>query len=558
MKNLSLIIFVLIFCQIKASSQPCLPEGITFETQSQIDSFQINNPGCTEIEGDVRISGDSITNLNGLSVLTSIGGYLRIVGNDTLTNLTGLDNLTTIGRDLRIQGNPALTSLTGLDNLTSIGWNLKIYSNAALTSLTGLDNVTSIGFNLDIYSNDALTSLTGLDNLTTIGRDLLISYNGSLSTCEAQWLCEYLSNPSGSVNIYNNATGCNNPPEIANLCGITLPCLPYGNYYFFSQADIDNFQSNYPGCFHLEGGVIISGDSITTLNRLNVVTSIGGNLNIHYNETLTILTGLDNVTSIGGDLSIHDNDALTSLTGLDNVTFLGGSLEIGFMYAGGNPVLTTLSGLEGLTSIGGYLDINKNRALTSLTGLDNVTSIGGPLWIYFNSVLTSLTGLENVTSIGRHLEIWNNEALTSLKGLANVTSIPGDLLIGGNYALTSCEIQSVCDYLASPNGNFSIHNNAPGCNTQQEVEDACDTLSVENLTIDHGCLIYPNPVKERLTISSKNGLRIDEIAIYNQIGQKVLHHKPVAQSLDVSMLRPGMFVLEAVCGNKRMRGKFVK
>ena len=57
-------------------SQPCLPEGITFTTQAQIDSFQINHPGCTEIEGNVEIKGDNITNLSGLNVLRNIGTKL--------------------------------------------------------------------------------------------------------------------------------------------------------------------------------------------------------------------------------------------------------------------------------------------------------------------------------------------------------------------------------------------------------------------------------------------------------------------------------------------------
>jgi hypothetical protein len=48
----------------------CLPEGINFTTQAQIDNFQTNYPGCTEIEGDVLILGSNITNLTGLSVLT--------------------------------------------------------------------------------------------------------------------------------------------------------------------------------------------------------------------------------------------------------------------------------------------------------------------------------------------------------------------------------------------------------------------------------------------------------------------------------------------------------
>ncbi|RLD59692.1 MAG: hypothetical protein DRJ05_06040, partial [Bacteroidetes bacterium] len=107
MKNLALLFILAFFIQSVASSQPCLPDGIEFTTQAQIDNFQTNYPNCTEIEGDVTIAGDDITNLNGLSVLTSIGGALTINGdmgvtNSNLTSLTGLDNLTSIGGDLKI------------------------------------------------------------------------------------------------------------------------------------------------------------------------------------------------------------------------------------------------------------------------------------------------------------------------------------------------------------------------------------------------------------------------------------------------------------------------
>ena len=43
-------------------SQSCLPDGITFSTQQQIDNFQIDYPGCSEIEGSVIINGNDITN----------------------------------------------------------------------------------------------------------------------------------------------------------------------------------------------------------------------------------------------------------------------------------------------------------------------------------------------------------------------------------------------------------------------------------------------------------------------------------------------------------------
>ena len=173
MKSLTLSIVLAIIINANGLSQSCLPEGITFVTQEQIDNFQTNYPGCTEIEGDVVIKGDSINNLNGLNVLTAIWGYLWIGnasgGNPLLTNLTGLDNLTSIGQDLWIRNNSSLVDLTGLGNLTSIGQSLKFWFNDALIGLTGLENLTSVEWNLSIQQNNALLNLTGLDNVTSIG-----------------------------------------------------------------------------------------------------------------------------------------------------------------------------------------------------------------------------------------------------------------------------------------------------------------------------------------------------------------------------------------------------
>ena len=118
MRYLPLISFLLLLCwHTEVSSQSCLPEGITFTTQSQIDSFQINYPGCTEIEGYAIIEGSDICDLNGLNTITSFGGGLRVSENDSLVDLLGLDNVTSIVGNLIIVSNPLLVNLMGLENL---------------------------------------------------------------------------------------------------------------------------------------------------------------------------------------------------------------------------------------------------------------------------------------------------------------------------------------------------------------------------------------------------------------------------------------------------------
>ncbi len=424
-----------LFCHFIILAQPCLPEGITFSTQTQIDNFQINYPGCTEIEGWVRIGNytgsTDITNLNGLSVLTSIWEDLRIYGNDTLTSLAGLENLTSIGEDISLGifhggghiGNTSLSSLEGLSNLGEVGGNIYIAANDALIDLSGLGNLNSIGGNLEIYENESLNSLAGLENITYIDGDLGIG-----------------------------------------------DCILGGN------------------------------PSLTNLTGLNNLDSVGGSFRIEYNLSLTSLTGLENLVTIGISGWVYhrivSNFMLTSLTGLDNLTTIeGGQLQIA---ANG---LTSLTGLNNVTFIGGSLGIEYNTSLTSLTGLDNVTSIEGSLFIYHNDALTNLMGLDNVISIDGTIGIDDNSNMISLTGMDNIEAASINYLnIYNNSSLSTCEVQSVCDYLASPSGLVNIHDNAPGCNSQEEIEEACEAIFVNEISLEEACTISPNPIESNTLI----------------------------------------------------------
>jgi hypothetical protein len=247
------------------SAQGCLPNGIYFTSQSQIDAFPADYPGCTQILGDVFI-GINITHLDSLSKIESIGGVLSIRNNVALTSLSGLDNLTSIGGGFEVTENDALTSLSGLDSLTyiselrvvdnaaltslsglsmtSIGY-MEVRDNAALVSLNGLDNLTSIGL-LKVLGNDVLTSLSGLDNLTSIdallvsGNDALTSLSGldnidpttisylyitncpNLVVCGVKSICDYLAIPTNPATIIENAIGCGTRAEVLTACAVGI------------------------------------------------------------------------------------------------------------------------------------------------------------------------------------------------------------------------------------------------------------------------------------------------------------------------------------------------
>lgn len=409
------VVLILVFCQLITTSQPCLPEGITFSTQAQIDSFQTSYPACYEIIGDVTIINDwsnNISNLSGLSNLTTIGGALFIGTVNTLADLTGLNNVTSIGNNLEISHNQDLTSLTGLEGLTFIGGNLLIENNPLLTSLLGLNNLSYIGQDLIVSENSYLVSLTGLDN----------------------------------------------------------------------------------------------------------IRSIGGDLGISTNSVLVSLAALEHLVVIPGDLSFFENPNLSSLNGLEGLTSVGGHLSIMYNYA-----LPSLTKLEGLNSVGESFTIAGNHKLSNLTGLEGLTSIGGDTYIAVNSMLTSLTGLEGLTSVGESLHVDNNGSLVSLTGLDNINA--GSLInigITQNPCLSKCEVKSICDRLASPGCSFVIQYNAPGCNSEAEVEAACEAGTDEVLTSKDGLAIFPNPSYDQFNISfTLEQTAIVNLEIINKLGRVV-------------------------------------
>jgi len=451
------------------STQPCLPNGITFTTQSQIDSFQINYPNCTEIGGFVKISGSDIFNLNGLSALTSIEEYLDIIECIDLATLTGLNNVNYIGESLSIVKNDALISLTGLESLYSLV-NLEIAYNHALTNLVGLDNVTIFGGNLVIIGNDALTSLIGLHNVATVEGDLYILNNYELV------------NPIGLVGL----------------------------------------------------------------------NSIGEDFWIHGNNSLVNLTGLEGLTSIGGEFEIAWDFSLTSLAGLENLSTIGDGLDVNY-----NISLTSLTGLTNIF-IGNQLSISLNSSLTTLTALDSITLIDSDLLIFSNANLASLMGLQNITSLGGVLAVDYNETLTDITALENIdaTTIFG-LSIEHNPSLSTCEIQSVCDYLAAPNGYIDITENAIGCNSKEEVKDSCGITTLEQIVPDILFSIYPNPASTIIVIETPT---IGTLFIYNTQGQEILQMEIIDHNttIDVSGLKSGVYFVRFTGVTNVSVGKFIK
>ena len=159
MRKISYILFGLFLFLNSGTKAQVYDGNLSLFTQAQVDAFNY-----TEVTGNLLLDGaGTITNFDGLSELTTVGGALAI-GNIQITNLNGLSNLTSIGGRLTIH-TKFVTSLSALSNLTH-AHAIYLLSNDALPEIsTGLDviafpNPSATSFTINVKSNSTKEKIT--------------------------------------------------------------------------------------------------------------------------------------------------------------------------------------------------------------------------------------------------------------------------------------------------------------------------------------------------------------------------------------------------------------
>jgi hypothetical protein len=386
---------------------------------------------------------------------------------------------------------------------TEIEGDVLIGLGSIIYNLDGLSVLTRIGGGLRMYYNPELVSISGLQNITSIGGWLFIEENEELTSLEG---LQNLDTIGGDLRLRMNGS----------LYGIEA----------------------LSGLNYIGGDVSVESSSLHDLAGLENIAVIEGYLSIVHNNDLTSLTGLEGLTSIGDYLEIERNNFLVSLAGLANLTSVGTDFRLG-------------------TGFGG------NHDLISLAGLTNLHTVGGNLWILDNISLKSLTGLDSLISIGGQLEIEENDSLACLTGIDNITAgTITAIQIINNDTLAGCDVHSLCEYLVIPGGSVEIHDNEPGCNSQEEVEAACGVGIKESAVGGQrsAVIIYPNPSSTKITIEMPEISSEFLISIFNSNGQEVIMQQITESQtvIDISHLLKGLYFVKITDERTVMVWKFVK
>lgn len=237
--RVSLLFVFLIFTTNQYLAQ-CPTGAIVLNSQIDVNLLSNSYPNCTQFPEGITISGNDITNLDGLSHVVSIGRNLEIENNPVLTDISGLLNLETIGNDLHIRNNPDLRSLDGLQlvsdltdltlsNLNSLSdlnglqglasiERIFIVENTSLEQLTGLNNLESIKQYFEIRANSLLQSLVPLTSadLSEMYR-INLTDNPLLTGCDVEKLCDYIALGNDDI-IAQNGMSCESAENISAVC----------------------------------------------------------------------------------------------------------------------------------------------------------------------------------------------------------------------------------------------------------------------------------------------------------------------------------------------------
>ncbi len=167
--------------------------------------------------GNLSFSNNALlNNITALSNLTEITQGLAIEYG-ILPDLHGLEGVTAIGGSLILKGN-GLVSVRGLDNVQSIGTYFEMANSTSISDLTALRNLRSIGLYVNFSNISVLSTLSGLDNVTfTADRPINISNCPNLTMCSVLGVCRFFD-AGGTGTIRNNGVGCSTIQEIEDRC----------------------------------------------------------------------------------------------------------------------------------------------------------------------------------------------------------------------------------------------------------------------------------------------------------------------------------------------------
>ena len=373
-----------------------------------------------------------------------------------------------------------------------------------------------------------------------------------------------------------------------------------GNLTFF-QGGI----GDYPSGGHY-GSVWIDYDNDGDMDMFNAKCNVGGGQNERSEDELHNNDGNGNFTEIGADAGLEDDNQTWSSAWADydndgDMDIFVGNSSDPFLHKlasnNGDGTFTDISPSTGVQDLGatgienctydfnndGYADILSNGNLLLNNGDMTFTIIPNVLpsnngsfgdlnndgfidsftgsTVYYNDgndnhwLTINTIGVEsNINGIGARVEITSNlgtqiRDVRSGEGFRYMSTLNTHFGLGEDTEITSIVIKwpsGIVDTLEDVEVDQVI-----------SVEEGSTILGLEDAFVN-SLIVFPNPTKGQLNLSNLEGFNQPKFSIYDLQGKRVMHADSASNTLDVSNLANGTYILKVYDGKQTKAQKFIK
>lgn len=445
----------------------------------------------------------------------------------------------------------------------------KVYASGTFTSQVFLNPASSTTYVSAFGGRDAFVvslddaglyqwggSVRSMDNEDAWGLSIDNNYNVYMTGYSASG--NIALNPFANNTVPNNSTTGNDVFVVKlaqpNACIVNIPNTNFKNYLINNAAINTNadseIQCNEATAF--TGTINCSNLNITDLTGVEAFTNSTSiyctgnqlsNINLNSNTALqTLHCDLNQLTS----LDVSNNANLIILVCSDNLlTSLDVSSNSSLQVLRCESNLLTNLNVSSLTNLGELRCYLNQLTSLNLSTNDNLFHI----WCFDNQI-SNLT-LPNNNTIVQSIYCNNNQIATldvSNYSSLSVLNCSNNLLTELNLANTNnINITSVDCTNNSSLSCIQIDNGFTPPSNGTWIKDATSNYNVNcNLssvafTIENSFFVYPNPVKDLLTIQGEDEL-ID-VAMYNYAGQEIKVFL-IHNTINLSGLSSGVYVLK--------------
>ncbi|WP_369995747.1 fibronectin type III domain-containing protein [Winogradskyella sp.] len=371
---------------------------------------------------------------------------------------------------------------------------------------------------------------------------------------------------NGSATIWDIELGLDGftPTGTPTNAGVANPYAATGltentDYDFYVRSDCSGSTSAWVGPF-----------SFSTLETCPAPSALDAT---NIMETSADLSWTENGTATAWDIELVDVTAGGTATGTPTATGVGNPYnQMGLVGDNAYEFYVRADcGVDGVSAWAGPFAFNTPAAPPACGGV--FVDSGGSSGSYSASESSSWTitpdnpgdavtvtftyvDIETATGAGSQDGCW--DFMTIYNGPDNTFPVLAQTLCGeesgdgGVPSVPSSEL-NVGDSFTSTDASGALTIEFSSDTSVQETgwvaDVTCNTLSVDDIENNASFSYYPNPVKNTLSLNAQN--TIENVVMYNMLGQEVLRANPNAMDseLDMSNLQDGTYFVKVTIGN---------